>query len=392
MTRWCSADQGRESLHGVPNPNEESTVERVEAPDYQSRSVAGVAHIFEHFGVEEAPQIAAHLYSALCDGIHRDPELLALAAIAPTTQPPPNLLFGAVHYLLLRGAEHPLREFYPGLTGGSCRPPSEAFESFRTFCLEHRAEIASLVATKLTQTNVIQRCMFLLPAFATVFRRGGGRPLALIEIGPSAGLNMQWHRFRYAYAHESGVGDRVVWGDPDAKVSLETVVRGEIPLPSLPAEMTVAWRRGIDLNPVDVADPDAVDWLRALIWPEHVERQERLSRAIDVAQEDPPEIVRGDAADGLVGLIEAAPRDATLCVYGTHTLYQFPKEALRSVFHGMQRAAANRPIYFVGCEGTGDRCSELRLTSYAEEGREQELLANCNPHGRWVEWLGAPVR
>jgi hypothetical protein len=198
---------------------------------------------------------------------------------------------------------------------------------------------------------------------------------------------MQWHRFRYAYAGASGDAGPIVWGDPDAKVSLATRLRGDVSLPPLPETLTVAWRQGIDLNPIDISDPDAVAWLRALIWPEHVERHERLLRAIEVAREDPPEIVRGDAAEGLPALIEAAPRDATLCIYGTHTLYQFPKEALRSLFHGMQRAAATRPIHFVGCEGTGDRCSELRLTSYAGDGRVQQHLANSNPHGRWLEWL-----
>ena len=87
---------------------------------------------------------------------------------------------------------------------------------------------------------------------------------------------------------------------------------------------------------------------------------------------------------------EAAPREATVCVYATHTLYQFPKDALRKVFFGMRDAAADRPIYFVGCEGTGDRCSELKLTSYDGSARTTEHLANANPHGRWLQGLGNP--
>ena len=80
--------------------------------------------------------------------------------------------------------------------------------------------------------------------------------------------------------------------------------------------------------------------------------------------------------------------DASVCVYGTHTLYQFPKEALRSTLEAMQTASRERPIDFVSMEGTGDRCSELRHTAYRDGGRETTLLARANPHGRWLEWLG----
>ncbi len=366
-------------------------MKKLEPADYASRSEEGLAFLFEHFGRVEAPQLDAVLYAELCREIACDSELLALAAGAAATQPAVNMLFAAVHYQLLKGAEHPLRDCYPTLANGACKEPHEAFPFFRSFCLEHRPALAELIATRLTQTNVIQRCTYLLPAFATVFERGGRRPLALVEIGPSAGLNMQWHRFRYEYHRDSNAAARVSWGDPDAKVAVEAELRGEAPLPELPADMSVAWRRGIDIHPVDLDDEDAVIWLRALVWPEHIGRQERLSRAIEVAREDPPQIVESDAAVGLRELLERAPDDATLCVYGTHTLYQFPRDALRELFRTLQRSAAGRPLSFVSCESTGDRCSELRLTEYAGDTRETFLLARCNPHGRWVEWLDAEL-
>lgn len=355
--------------------------------DYRSRTLPGVARIFEYFAAD-ARQVGGDLYTELSSRIAHDPELLALAAIAPPTQPPPNLLFGAVHYLLLQGAEHPLREFYANLARGKCQPTADAMEPFADFCRVHRGEIATLISEKMTQTNIVKRSMLLLPAFATVFERGGRKPLALIEIGPSAGLNLQWYRFHYTFTPESKDLPPTCWGDPSSGVVLETQLRGASPLPALREEMKVSWRRGIDLNPIDLEDPDAVTWLRALIWPEHVERHERLARGIEIARTDPPNLIRGDAATGLRELIDQAPRDATLCIYGTFTLYQFPKEALRAVFHGMQAAAADRTIHFVGCEGTGDECSELRLTTYEGEGREKFHLADCNPHAQWLQWVG----
>ncbi len=356
-------------------------------PDGGDRSPEGLARIFSYFGELECPQIEGWIYQALCRGVARDADLLALAAHAPATQPPPNLLFAAVHFLLLGGALHPLRDFYPALARGAVEPARDVFPVFRDFCLAHRAAIEPLIASRLTQTNVVQRSSALLPAFARVCEAEGGAPLWLVEIGPSAGLNLQWDRFRYRYTPEPASGTTVTWGDASSRVVVECSLRGDVALPPLPREIPVASRSGIDLHPVDVSDPDAVQWLRALVWPDHPGRPERLSGAIEIAREAPPRLVRGDASRALPALIGEAPAGVTVCVYGTHTLYQFPRDALRGTLKAMQAAAAARPIHFLSIEGTGDRCSELKHTTYRGSERETRLAARCNPHGRWLEWL-----
>jgi len=351
-------------------------------PDFSSRELPDLAHIFEFFGEVECPPLDAHLYQALCRGIARDEDLLALASRARATQPPPNLLFAAVHYLLLGGVRHELREWYPALAARGGREPASVFPVFREFCSRYRAEIGELIETRLTQTNVIQRCSFLLPAFARVFEERGSRPLAMIEIGPSAGLNLQWDRFFYAY--DDGA---VSWGDPESPVRVPCEVRKARALPGLPQEIPVASRCGVDIHPINIDDADAVQWLRALVWPDHAGRQERLSNAIEIARKRPAEIVEGDASTELASLIARAPEDAAVCVYGTHTLYQFSAESLRATLRGMQAASLERPVDFLSVEGTGDRCSELRHTRYRDGERETTLVARCSPHGRWLEWL-----
>jgi len=355
--------------------------------DYQDRSPEGIAAIFRQFGREEAPQLDSPLYEEFCEGVASHPELIAIAARVPQWQPPPNMLFAAVQYLLLRGAEHPLASHYPALRGdvappdGDAAPSGSAFRAFRDFCLRHQSEIEQLVSTRRTQTNVLRRCCCLLPAFVTASRAHEGRPLALVEIGTSAGLLLQFDRYHYCYD-----GDRV-WGDDASPVRLRSEVRGEHPLPELGEDLRVSWRRGIDINPVDIDDDDAVAWLRALIWPEHVDRHAQLLSAIGVARDQPATIVAGDAAIVLEDLLAEAPRDAALCVFASHALYQFPADARKAVYGALQRQALSRDVDFISMEATGATHSELFLFRYRGDGREKIKLANCSPHGWWIEWL-----
>lgn len=350
-------------------------------PDHMSREPAKLADTFERWGRVEAPSVGSRLYAELGLGVARDPELLRLAAETRTYQPAPNMLFAAVQYLLLGGAAHELREHYPVVASGGT-PPEPAFPKFRDFCLTHRDAIVSLLKTRLTQTCVLRRCACLLPAFARVVSQAPG-PLAMLEIGPSAGLNLLWDRYRYDY------GGELHWGDPQSEVLLETERRGDQPLPDLPGSIEVVWRTGVDLNPVDLGDGDQVRWLRALIFPEHLERHAQLRAAIRVARHHPPRLVRGDAAERLPELLEEAPREATLVTFATHTLVQFPRESLVSLLKALQRHGERRPLFFVSMEGTAVRHSELFLTRYAGGARETIKLADCNPHGQWLEWLAA---
>ena len=354
--------------------------------DRFSRSREHLLAYFEHFGEVECPQVDGEIYRELCRVVRNDEDLLGMAAKAPATQPPANLLFGAVHYLLLGGEVDPLEHWYPSLVGREANPPDTIGGPFRQFCMRYQDRIEALIRTRLTQTNVVQRCSSLLPAFATVFKEGGERSLSLIEIGASAGLNMQWDRYFYLY--DGGQS----WGDPNSRVRIECELHGETGLPTLAEPIPVAWRRGVDLKPVDVEDPDQVLWLRSLVWPDHVGRQERLTSAIAIARENQPVIIDGDASIKLPALLAEAPPDTTLCVYGTHTLYQFPREALITTLKAMQLASHERPIHFFSVEGTSDHFSELRWTIYDQGKRSVRLIAKCNPHGRWLQWLPATRR
>lgn len=319
----------------------------------------------------------APLYHRLAAAIADDDELLALAAHSRPGQPAPNMLNAAVQYLLMGAGQHPLAAYYPTL-GGARAPDERAFPLFRDFCRQHQDAIIALLEARLTQTNETRRCAYLMPAFAAV--AGVDAPLALIEVGPSAGLNLIWDRYQYTY------GDGRSIGDPAAPVRIETELRGPS-RPPLPARLPqVAWRVGIDLNPVDLQDADAVRWLEALVWPEHTDRLARLRAAIGVARAARPPIVAGDALQLLPDLIAAAPPEAALCVYHTHVTYQFTPAMREQLDQALRAASRRRPIARVACEQIESDDTELTLTRYHGGVAETRLLARTTGHANWLMW------
>ncbi len=120
---------------------------------------------FHNFGKYQAPENGSPLYQELSFGVLADPEMLGLAARCSPSQMPPNLLFAAVHYLLLRGAQHPLRDFYPDVVVNEKEPrqPSkDTYALFREFVWEHASTVIELLETRLVQTNVVRRTTCLL--------------------------------------------------------------------------------------------------------------------------------------------------------------------------------------------------------------------------------------
>ena len=216
----------------------------------------------------------------------RDQPVLAFLATLPPAKRQPNLLFAAARYLLGEPAD---------------------LAALHTLVTGRRDELAGIMLQRRTQTNEPARCGTLLPALALL-----PGPLALIEVGASAGLTLLLDRYSYDYA-----GHRVTGTDPRAPV-LTCEPRGPVPLPGRVPD--VVWRAGLDLNPLDVTSADDVRWLECLLWPGESGRQERLTAAIDAARRDPPRVHRGDLLADLPGLASQAPPGATLVIYHSAVL------------------------------------------------------------------------
>lgn len=332
------------------------------------------------------------LYERLARGVAADPDLLALAAETPEGRSPAHLLFAAVHSRLLAGRDPPLADYYPTVADEPLDPADgDPVAAFREFCLANADDIRDVLATRRTQTNSVRRCAALLPAFETVSRRasrdGAGtgvdsrEPLALVEVGPSAGLNLLWDRYAYDY------GSAGRYGDADSRVRIASAVRaGDPPLPD--ALPPVASRVGVDVNPLDATDGADARWLRALVWPEHGERHRTLRNALAVAREDPPDLRAGDALELLPGVAAEIPDDRPVCVFDTQVRYQLGDDGRERLDALAADLGSDRELYWVSGDAAADEHDQaigLTLTT-VDDGLRTERLGVYQQHGEWIAW------
>ncbi|MFH8409015.1 DUF2332 family protein [Streptomyces sp. NPDC018019] len=315
-------------------------------------------------------------HEELAARIGHDPEFCAhLARSLPAgNKQQPNLLLAAVRYLDGPYAEH-------GPRGDA------AYRGWREWTLRHWDEVSAVILRRRTQTNEPARCAALLPLLARL-----PQPLALLEVGASAGLCLHPDRYRYRY------DDRPEFGAPDSTAVLSCRTGPGTPVPDRVPE--IAWRAGIDLNPLDPADPDDVRWLEALIWPGATDERVRRQRAaIEAVRSAPrPRMARGDLIDALPALAAAAPPGATLIVFHTSVLTYLPLER-REEFARLVRSVLqerDRPGHWVSNEHhsvlpwiTTPRLAHPlptteRLLTLALDERPVALTGQ---HGQSVQWL-----
>jgi hypothetical protein len=333
------------------------------------------------FFAAEARRANAPLYVRLTEGVAGDEGLRAFAANARIGQPMANILFGAVHFLLLHGVEHPLRRFYRNLGGTAEMSREDPFPDFRDFVETHRADLLPIVSSRVTNTNEVGRSALLHAGFRALAAEAG-EPLNLIELGPSAGLNLYWDRYGVRYLKEGAAAVEIA---PGAPMVIDCEARSDMLPPAGPTPK-VASRVGLERNPVDLADPANRDWLKALVWPDHASRFGLLEKALHIAAAEKPPIVAGDALDLLPGALARAPRDQPLCVYHTMVTYQFRAEAREALDHLLIAASLRRPLWRLSLEGTYAGDNPLTLHSYRDGLHEQRVLALCGPHGTWIDW------
>jgi hypothetical protein len=291
-------------------------------------------------------------------GVVEDAEVLAWLATLPPIKRQPNLVFAAARW---HGA-----------------PAPGPYAGLRRLLLEREAEVRETVMTRATQTNEVGRLATLVPVLALV-----EGPLALVEVGASAGLCLFPDRYDYAWPPLGGL---VGSGGP----LLTAYAAGPLPVPARPPK--VAWRGGVDLHPLDVGDIDATAWLENLVWPEQDERRARLRAAVEVARQDPPTLRTGDLFDHLPALLdEAAPHGTPVVFHSAVAAYL--EEPDRRRFHDvMSGLVAEGRCRWISNEGhrvlpavTGDLDVPSGRFVTALDGTP---VAWSHGHGHAIDWLG----
>lgn len=320
------------------------------------------AEWYRVFGELEARGQSA-IFEEWALAIANDAEVLALIDELPLQKRQPNLVFACARLLGV---------------------PESEYLIFRAWLLQNWASVAAEAQHRMTQTNEPRRCAAIMPALGLVAQHSD-EPIALIELGASAGLCLYPDRYSYRY------GDG--WLDPTggpSEVRIDVESTGSVPVPTMLPE--IAWRAGNDLHPLDVNDADDVRWLTTLVWPEQNERRERVAAAIDIVRQDPPLLLAGNAIEGLGELAAAAPHGTNLVVVTSAMLVYLPYlERMRLV-----KAIRECDAHWVSLDGVGVLPDVDALHPHPVQGHftlslDGAPLADVGPHGQFVHWLGNPA-
>jgi hypothetical protein len=333
------------------------------------------------FFAAEATRGKSSLYAKLARGIGDDPYLTALAMRKKDSQPAANIILGAVHLLLLQGADHPLADHYPSVRAHTI-PSGDPIALFANFVRANEAALGPLIENGVTNTNEVGRSAVLLPAFAHA-ACAAGQALHLVELGPSAGFNLNFDRYHVRYERDGAVAGET--GPDGAVVRLDCVLRGPYDPPYAEFPPKVLSRRGLELNPVDLNDPNKRLWLKALVWPELTARHARLDAAIAEQMRHPVPVFHGDALQLIAPAIETLPPDGAALVFHSHVTYQFTPEMRAALERALLTLSKTRPIHRIGIE-YHESGYPIRHGIYADGAVTQTVLGLCDPHGMWLEW------
>jgi hypothetical protein len=317
-----------------------------------------IAERYRRFARAEAAGRSA-LYEAFARHVAESPDALAFLDRLPPDRQQPNLFFAALRHVA--GTPASIPEFDDAIS-------------------EHAGDIASVMLTRTTQTNEPGRCAALLPSLARI-----EGPLALIEVGASAGLCLLPDAYGYDWKRQK-------LAPPSAYSATAPVfscsASENTPLPVKHPE--IVWRVGLDLNPLNVANDQDIAWLENLVWPEHHDRLARLRKAIQTARIERPRVVAGDLRHDLPRLIAEAPRDATIVVFHTAVLSYISEQSDRDAFAvGM---IGDARVTWLSNEGprTFPQFTEAAGTVHEDMfllSVDGQPVAWTGPHGQEVRWI-----
>jgi hypothetical protein len=155
------------------------------------------------------------------------------------------VILAALHDLALAGRAPALAAAYAAADGDAA-----AGAAIDTLLRMTDSVVANAVRRP-TRTTETGRCAVLYPAIAEAARRVGANAVGLIDLGCSAGLNLNVDRVGIPYSNGQSLGDAL------SPVQQSCSIVGDRPIPTRAMPEVVA-RVGVDLDPVDVTDAVAL--------------------------------------------------------------------------------------------------------------------------------------
>ena len=348
-----------------------------------------LAQAYRRFGeVDAAGSSPLHAHVAVALGASA--EALRAIEAAPARSRQPAVILAALHDLALAGHAPALAAAYAAADGDA------AVRAAVETLVRRTDAVLAVAARRPVLPDEAGHGAVLYPLLTEAARRTGASAVGLIDVGRAAGLNLTVDRVGITY------GNGQTLGDPSSPVQLSARVVGDRPLPER-AMPEVAARIGVDRDPVDVTDAEAVRWLRACVPPDQPERAARLDAELAVAAADPPLLLRGDPVELLADAVAHVPADALPVVTTTWALSRIPLERRLRFLHRLDEAAAGRAVAWVSAEGVGvapaiptlgDRRASghsiLGLAVFDGPELRAEAVGRCWSHGSVLAWLADP--
>ncbi len=298
---------------------------------------------------------------------------------SPSADSIPLRICGGLHALVLSGRDTKLAQYYP-TDGGNCPPWSE----IQRVLVEHEVFLLDWMQSP-PQTNEVSRSAVIWPAFMEIVRLTG-KPLHLLEVGASGGLNLQASRFAYDLGG-------IICGNKDSELRLTPEWKGDLPNV---ADVEIAGREACDLNPLDPTQDDDALRLQAYVWPDQADRHDRLNKAVKIARLFPAPVEKADAIVWLREKLSGLRPEYCTVIYSTIAWQYLPENARaegeRMIFEDAGSLVEDKTLAWVRFEADGDTPGAgVRLQLWqGNEGKNIDcLLGRADFHGRWIDWWAA---
>ena len=296
---------------------------------------------------------------------------------APPGSVPQLRLMAALHYLVLSGQAPALAAFYP--SAGGQRPIDGVWPVVEVVIDAHFDQVRARLH-RTVQTNEPGRSAVLFAGLLWLTHRHR-RPIRLLEVGASAGLNLLADRYSYV------IGGREL-GDAASPLRFVDpwMPPPPIDLEDAAARLEIVARAGCDPAPLDPGQPDDQLALLSYIWPDELHRIERMRAALSVAARDPVPIAVGRGSVWLPDVLRAA-RPGELTVVWHSVMRQYVDADEWAAIEGaLSDAARSVPVARLSMEPAVDRQARMQLSVHDPAGAPGTRLAACDDHGLPIRW------